>query len=247
MSSRWLPPTTERNARVELAAAYRMAFELGWTDLGATHFSCRLPEEPDAYLMLQAGHFFDEVTATNLVKVGLDGEIRDGRPGAEVNPAGVTIHGGILQERPDLMAVLHTHTAAGIAASCHPDGLLPLSQHAMRFFEHQGFHVYEGVALDDDEGPRLVKDLGDNELLLLRNHGLLAVGDSLPAAFSALYYGEFSATVQVATLSSVHAPIVPDDAVCRHSFEQYSHTGYQFRDWLGTLRHITKHHPDFSD
>jgi ribulose-5-phosphate 4-epimerase/fuculose-1-phosphate aldolase len=245
MGDWWTAPTTEREARVELAASYRMVSDLGWTDLGATHLSARVPSEPDAYLLLRQGLFFDEVTANNLVKVGLDGVVRD--QDAEVNPAGVTIHSALLGARPDLVSVMHTHTPAGIAAACHPEGILPLSQHAMRFFEHQGVHAYEGIALDDVEGPRLVADLMEHELLLLQNHGLLTVGPSVPQAFSALYYAEMSAMIQVATLSSTDKPVLPTNEVSRHSFRQYASTGYQFRDWLGVVRQVERNHPGFDE
>lgn len=243
--TRWTPPETERDARIELAAAYRMISDLGWTDLGATHLSTRVPGEPDAYLLLAFGLFFDEVTASNLVKVGTDGAVRESD--AEVNPAGVTIHSALLDARPDLVSVMHTHTPSGIGVSCHPDGLLPLSQHAMRFFEHQGVHPYEGIALDDVEGPRLVTDLGEHELLILQNHGLLTVGPTVPQAFSALYYAEISAQIQIAALGGNREPVVPDPEVSRHSHAQYAGIGYQFRDWMGVLRHVDRRHPGFDE
>lgn len=242
MTDWWTAPSNERDARVELAAAYRMVSDLGWTDLGATHLSARVPGEPEAYLLLRQGLFFDEVTASNLVKVGLDGRVHDD---AQVNPAGVTIHTAILAARPDLASVMHTHTPAGIATTCHPDGLLPLCQHALRFYEHQGVHAYEGIALDELEGPRLVHDLADHELLLLQNHGLLTVGPTVPQAFSALYYAEMSAQIQVATLSGVDHPVLPSAEVSRHSHEQYASVGYQFRDWLGVVRQVERNHPGF--
>ncbi|MFT7474321.1 MAG: ribulose-5-phosphate 4-epimerase/fuculose-1-phosphate aldolase [Verrucomicrobiales bacterium] len=179
----WTMPENERDARIELAAAYRMASDLGWTDLCATHFSLRVPGEPDAYLLLQEGLFFEEVTASNLVKLGLDGSVRT--DGATVNPAGVTIHAALLAGKPHLQSVMHTN--AGVAVANNRHGLLPLSQHAMRFYEGFGQHRYEGVALDDDEGPRLVEHLGDHELLLM----------------------------QVATLSSTTDPVTPDHARVR--------------------------------
>lgn len=241
----WTRPETERDARVELAAAYRMAHDCGWTDLGATHFSLAVPGE-DAYLMLELGLFFDEVTASNLVKVGVDGVVRDAPDGALVNPAGVTIHSAIHARRPDVHAALHTHTAAGVAVSCHPDGMLPISQHSQRFYERHGIHSYEGVALDEDEGPRLAEDIADFELLLLRNHGLLAVGTSMPEAFSALYYAEKAAEIQVATLSSVREPVLPPHEVCAHTRKQFdAGRGYTYRDWMGVVRQVERNHPGF--
>jgi len=243
----WNAPQTERDARVELAAAYRMAHDLGWTDLGATHFSLAVPGE-DAYLMLEFGLFFNEVTASNLVKIGVDGEIRSGRPGAMVNRAGVTIHSAIHERRPDVRAALHTHTPAGVAVTNHPDGMLPLSQHAQRFYEGHGVHEYEGVALDENEGPRLAEDIGDHELLLLRNHGLLAVGPDMPQAFSALYYAEMAAAMQVATLSTTTDPVLPPHEVSAHTRKQFdASAGYTYRDWMGVVRQVERNHPGFDD
>lgn len=245
----WTAPETEQEARVELAAAYRMAASMGWTDLGATHFSLRVPGEDDAYLMLQRGVLFHEVTASNLVKVGFDGEPRgaEQRPGM-LNQAGITIHGAIQSGAPNVRAVLHTHTCAGVAVANHPDGLLPLSQHSMRFFARQGIHDYEGIAVDDDEGPRLVEHLADNELLLLRNHGLLTAGPTMPAAFSALYYAEIACQMQVSTLAGTPTPVMPTDDVCEHTAKQYeAGTGYQYRDWLALRRQVERDHPDYRD
>ena len=244
----WSAPTTERAARIELAAAYRMVHELGWTDLGATHLSAAVPGEPGSWLMIEFGLFFDEVTASNLVKLDHEGTILASRPGAVVNPAGVTIHAALHAARPDITSVMHTHTPAGLAVSCHPEGLLPLSQHALRFYDCHGAHDYEGVALDGNEGPRLAADLGDGELLLLRNHGLLAVGPSVPEAFSALYYAEVAAQMQVATLSSTADPVLPDPEVCAHTRKQYdASVGYCYRDWLGVLRQVGRNHPGFDE
>lgn len=245
----WTAPATERDARIELAAAYRMVHDLGWTDLGATHLSAAVPGE-DAYLMLRSGLMFDEVTASNLVKIGDDGQVRSTQPeGAiEVNPAGVTIHSALHAARPDIASVMHTHTVAGMAVSTHPDGVLPLSQHALRFAGCHGTHAYEGIALDDAEGPRLAADLGDAELLLLRNHGLLTVGPDVPSALSALYYAEVSCQVQVAALSAGRDPVLPDDVAIKTAREQYDASrGYMYRDWMALLRTVERKHPDFAD
>ena len=246
MLQRWSPPTTEAEARIELAAAYRYAFDLGWTDLGATHFSSRVPGEPDAYLILQEGLFFNEVTASNLVKLGLDGTVRT--DGVTVNPAGVTIHQATLAGNPNHQSVMHTHTIAGVAVCNHPEGLLPLSQHALRFFEDVGRHSYEGVALDGDEGPRLSEHLADHELLLLDNHGLLTAGLSVPHAFSAMYYAEIACQMQVATLSTTNEPVSPDIDTCRHTKKQHDDShGYMYRDWMAILRQVERNHPDYAD
>ena len=245
MLERWTAPATEAEARVELAAAYRYASDLGWTDLGATHFSLRVPGEPDAFLMLREGLFFNDVTASNLVKLGLDGTIRT--EGVTVNPAGVTIHEAVLAGNANVHAVMHTHTVAGVAVCNHPDGMLPLSQHALRFHDDFGRHTYEGVALDGDEGPRLVHHLADHELLLLDNHGLLTAGATLPMAFSAMHYAEVACQMQVATLSTTNNPVTPDIDTCRFTKKQHDlGHGYMYRDWTAIVRDVERNHPDYS-
>jgi len=243
---RWTAPKTEHDARVELAVAYRYAYDLGWTDLGATHFSIRVPGEPDAYLLLREGLFFNEVTASNLVKLGLDGSVRT--DGVRVNPAGVTIHAALLEGHPEINSVMHTHTVAGVAVCNHPKGLLPLSQHALRFYDDVGRHDYEGVALDGEEGPRLVEHLGEHELMLLDNHGLLTAGATLPQAFSAMYYAEVACQMQVATLASTDTPVTPDLDTCRFTKKQHDDGhGYMYRDWMAIVRQVERQHPDFAD
>lgn len=246
---RWSAPTNERDARVELAAAYRYAYDLGWTDLGATHFSARVPGRPDTYLILREGLFFNEVTASNLVLLGIDGA--GPQDGVGVNPAGVTIHGALLAGNPNVHSVMHTHTVAGVAVCNHWDGLLPLSQHALRFYGDVGRHDYEGVALDDDEGPRLVENLGDHELLLLKNHGLLTAGATVPQAFSAMYYAEVACQMQVATVASARADgamAKPSRKVRKHTKKQHDDShGYMYRDWMAILRQVERSHPDFAD
>ena len=238
-ADRWTAPQSQDDARRELAVAYRAAAMFGWTDLGGTHFSCRVPGEPDHFLMLRWGLFFEEVTADNLIVLNLEGEIVDSGNGAEANPAGVTIHAGMYRHAPHVHSIMHTHTPAGISASCHPDGLLPLSQHALRFYGRTSRHPYEGVVLDDSEGPELVEHLGSNELLLLDNHGLLAASSSIPETFSVLYYAEFSAQAQLDVLSTTTDPIMPPAEVCEHTAKQYDDSpGYQYRDWLGIVRMV---------
>lgn len=245
MLERWTPPTTEWEARVELAAAYRYAHDLGWHDLGATHFSSRVPGEPDAYLILQEGLFFNEVTASNLVKLGVDGSAP--QDGVSVNPAGVTIHAALLAGKPEINSVMHTHTIAGVAVCNHPDGMLCLSQHALRFYGDFGRHEYEGIALDDNEGPRLVQHLDAHELLLLENHGLLTAGMTVPQAFSAMYYAEVACQMQVATLSTTDKPVLISAKTAKFTKTQYDDGhGYMYRDWMAVLRQVERTHPDYS-
>ena len=245
MLERWTAPTTEWEARVELAAAYRYAYELGWHDLGATHFSARVPGEPNAYLILAEGLFFNEVTASNLVKLGVDGS--SPQDGVSVNPAGVTIHASLLGGKPEINSVMHTHTVAGVAVCNDRHGLLHISQHALRFYDDFGRHQYEGIALDDEEGPRLIEHLGDHELLHLENHGLLTAGTTVPQAFSAMYYAEIACQMQVATLSATDNPVFVLKKQARFTKQQHDDShGYMYRDWMAILRQVERTHPDYS-
>ena len=160
-------PTTEAEARMQLATCYRACAMEGWTDLSSTHISCRVPGTDDQYLINELGVHFHEMKPDSLVKVYLDGTpVGGAQPPA--NPAGLTIHGAILQGRPDVGSVLHTHTVAGMAFSALKDvEIQPLTQHSVRFYNRCPAHEYEGIALDADEGPRLKRDLGAHEALVL--------------------------------------------------------------------------------
>lgn len=197
-SSSPLPDCTaeEWQIRVELAAAYRLVALFGWDDLVFTHISARLPGEPEAFLINPYGQLFEEITASSLVKVDGRGQKLSDSP-FPVNPAGFVIHSAIHAARHDALCVLHTHTLNGVAVSAQESGLLPLSQQSIFVLGSLGHHDYEGVALRDDEKPRLVNDLGRNTYLLLRNHGLLTVGGSIPDAFQAMYLFESACAIQV--------------------------------------------------
>ena len=187
---------TEWDLRVALAACYRLVALYGWDDLIFTHISARVPGTEHHFLINPYGFLFDEITASSLVKVGLDG----GKVGAspyEINPAGFTIHSAIHAARDDAQCVLHVHSVNGVAVSAQQDGLLPLSQHSMLALGSLAYHDYEGLALNDDEKPRLVRDLGDKRFLMLRNHGLLTIGGSVAEAFVAMYFFETACMMQV--------------------------------------------------
>jgi ribulose-5-phosphate 4-epimerase/fuculose-1-phosphate aldolase len=182
--------------RVDLAASYRLVTLFGWEDLVFTHISARVPGAADQFLINPFGVFFDEMTASSLVKIDLQGR-PVGESAFPVNQAGYVIHSAILAARPDVRCVLHTHTLNGTAVSTQRAGLLPISQHSIQVIPSLGYHDFEGVALNDDEKPRLVADLGDNDHLILRNHGLLTVGETVADAFVAMYYLETSCAIQV--------------------------------------------------
>ncbi|NBA98338.1 class II aldolase/adducin family protein [Pseudomonas sp. R5(2019)] len=198
----------EWEVRVKLAAAYRLAALLRWTDHIYTHFSARVPGPDEHFLINAFGLLFDEITASNLVKVDVDGTIIDDPLGLGINQAGYVIHSAIHRARPDLHAVLHTHTRDGAAVSAQRDGLLPLSQHALAYYSRVAYHSYEGVALDLDEQERLVAHLGDSNILILRNHGLLTGGISIAHAFRELHGLERACNIQIAAQAGGNADLL---------------------------------------
>ena len=198
----------EWEVRVKLAAAYRLAALKRWTDHIYTHFSARVPGPDEHSLINPFGLLFDEITASNLVKVDIDGTVVDDPTGLGINYAGYVIHSAIHAARHDLQAVLHTHTRDGIAVSAQKDGLLPISQHAIAFSGRVAYHGYEGIALDLDERERLVADLGDKSVMILRNHGLLTGGVSVEHAFQQLHNLEYACNIQIAAQSAGNAELV---------------------------------------
>ena len=186
----------EWKARVDLAAAYRLVALYGWDDLIFTHISARVPGPDHHFLLNPYGMMFEEVTASSLVKIDLKGNKVMDSPHF-INPAGFTIHSAVHEAREDALCVMHLHTRNGIAVSAQKDGLLPLSQHAMFALASLAYHDYEGLALDETEKPRLVADLGDKKLLILRNHGLLTVGRTVAEAFLGMFQLERACEIQI--------------------------------------------------
>ena len=191
----------EWQTRVNLAACYRLVAMHGWDDLVFTHISARVPGPDEHFLINAYGLLFEEMTASSLVKVDLDGEIVLETP-YFINPAGFTIHSAVHAARPDAGCVLHTHTKAGVAVSAQAGGLKPLSQVSLLPYSALSYHDYEGIALNEEEKPRLVADLGSNNFLILRNHGLLTVGATIPDAFLYMYALETACQTQVMAQSS---------------------------------------------
>jgi ribulose-5-phosphate 4-epimerase/fuculose-1-phosphate aldolase len=191
----------EWKIRVDLAAAYRLIAHYGWDDLIFTHLSARIPGPDHHFLLNPYNLMFEEVTASSLVKVGLDGLPVEPTPFI-TNPAGFTIHSAIHMAREDAHAVIHLHTPHGQAVSAHADGLLPVTQTAMLIRDEVAYHDYEGVAVDLDERERIVADLGDKSAMLLRNHGTLAVGETVGEAFIRIYFLERACQAQILALSA---------------------------------------------
>jgi ribulose-5-phosphate 4-epimerase/fuculose-1-phosphate aldolase len=187
----------EWQMRVDLAAAYQLAALFKWTDLIYTHFSARVPGTED-FLLNPYGMMFDEVTASSLVKIDWDGKIIEDPLGMGVNEAGFVIHSCVHKARAEINCVMHTHTRAGVAVSAMKCGLLPISQHAMRVHKQVTYHDYEGIALEMDEQTRMARDLGGtSKAMILRNHGLLSLGETVREAFELMYYLDTACQIQV--------------------------------------------------
>ncbi len=186
----------EWEVRQDLAAAYRLVDHYKWSDMVFTHLSARVPGPDEHFLLNPFGYLFNEVTASNLVKVDVEGNVVLDT-GFQVNTAGFVIHSAVHMNREDAHAVMHLHTDAGVAVSSTKAGLLPLNQHAMFVYHDMAYHDWEGVALNLDERERLVQDLGAHSVMLLRNHGTLALGSSVAGCFMRLYYLERACQIQV--------------------------------------------------
>lgn len=241
----------EWQVRCELAALYRLVAHFRWTDLIYTHISARLPGPEHHFLINQYGVQFHEMRASDLVRIDLEGRIveQNHASARRVNAAGFTIHSAIHAARPDLKVVAHTHTRDGIAVSAQTDGLLPISQHALKFYGHLAYHGYEGIALDLDERERLVADLGPrHKAMILRNHGLLTAGETAAECFNMLYYLERACSAQIAAMSGGAGLVFPPEEVRLHTARQFNDdtdpARYDFM-WESCLRLIENDRPDY--
>jgi ribulose-5-phosphate 4-epimerase/fuculose-1-phosphate aldolase len=196
MNVRELVSPEEWQVRVDLAAAYHLVALYGWDDLVFTHISARVPGPEHHFLINPYGMMFEEITASSLVKVDLEGRIVM-ESAYQINPAGFTIHSAVHAAREDALCVMHLHTDCGIAVSAQENGLLPISQQSLFVLASLGYHDYEGLALNDEEKPRLVRDLGNKTFLILRNHGLLTVGHTVADAFLSMFLLERACRIQI--------------------------------------------------
>lgn len=211
--------SAEWQARVELAAAYRLTAMMGWTDMLGTHISCRVPDRHDQFLINPYGLLFEEVRASDLIKCDIEGRKLSESP-YEVNSAGFTIHSAIHMNCPDADAVMHCHTQFGVAVASQKQGLLPLTQMSLTALSQVRYHDFEGVAENHDERERLVKDLGDGSMLILRNHGTLTIGRSVGEMFARMYRLERACKFQITAMSGgAELNRVPDEIV-HHTLEQ---------------------------
>jgi len=237
----------EWQARIDLAACYRLVASFGWSDLVFTHITSRVPGTDHHFLINPYGMMFDEITASSLVKIDLAGNKLEESP-FPVNPAGFTIHSAIHAARDDAQCVLHVHSLNGVAVSAQEAGVLPLSQQSIFVLNSLAYHVYEGLALNDEERPRLVADFGDKLYLMLRNHGLLTVGKTVADAFLNMYIFETACTIQVramaggAPLRMIEAKII-DNAMEQARVVTKSQGG--MLAWPALLRKLDRTNPGY--
>jgi len=237
----------EWQVRVDLAACYRLVAEFGWSDLIFTHITARVPGTEDQFLINPYGMMFDEITASSLVKIDLEGRKLDDSP-FPINPAGFTIHSAIHAVRHDAQCVLHVHSVNGVAVSAQKGGLRPLSQQSMFVLASLAYHDYEGVALNDEEKPRLVADLGECNHLMLRNHGLLTLGRTIADAFLSMYIFEAACMIQVRAQAGggplVEIPQAILDGAMRQSRTVTRAQGGMLA-WPGLLRRLERRDPSY--
>jgi len=239
--------TEEWQVRRDLAALYRLVALYGWDDMIFTHISARVPGPEHHFLINPYGYFFNEITASSLVKVDLDGNIVEPTE-YFVNPAGFTIHSAIHAAREDAKFVLHIHTDAGIAVASTKEGLLPISQQALVVLPNLAYHDYEGIALDLDERERLVKDLGDKTTMMLWNHGTLSVGETASQCWLSIFFLERACQIQVLASAQgrEHLRMAPDHAIQTVEVQQAATRGMgAMLAWPGCLRKLDRESPGY--
>jgi ribulose-5-phosphate 4-epimerase/fuculose-1-phosphate aldolase len=240
----------EWQARLDCAAVYRLLAIYGMSDLVYNHVTLRVPGEGDRLLINPFGWLYEEVTASSLITINLEGGVMlNPHPDVGINPAGYVIHSAVHAVRPDAACVIHTHSRAGIAVSAMRCGLLPLSQTAMRCMP-VAYHDYEGPAVDLDERGRLQRDLADRRFMLLRNHGLLTTGPSAAEAFNGMYWLEMACRAQVDAMAARAELIMPDAATVEHAVHQYqpgTRRPFGVLEWPAMLRLLDRRDPSWRD
>ena len=243
----------EWERRVDLAAAYRLVHLFGWSDLIGTHLSARVPGPNDRFLINPYGFLFEEITASCLVKVDVDGNIVSDTE-HQINPAGFVIHSAVHMARPDVACCMHTHTQAGVGVATQKGGLLPITQHALAVIASTGYHAYEGIATDLNERETIGRDLGQNNVLFLRNHGLLTVGRTVGEAFIWMYRAERACRMQLAfQQSGAELMPIPEEVqrvtIERNRFNN-SDKGYRpigKHEWPALLRRLDRESPGYGE
>ena len=231
--------------RLELARCHWLIEHYGMSDTIYTHISARLAEPRNGFLLSPFGILFEEVEPEDLIALDANGRVLN-KPSRQVNAAGFVIHSAIYASRPDVACVIHTHTVAGVAVSALKEGLLPISQAALEFYNRIGYHDYEGLATDFDECDHIVKNLGTHPAMIMRNHGLLVAAPSIPAAFEMMYYLEQACRIQLQAMAGGRPLHIPSPEVCEHTARQHAITGMMpkgQRLWTAMLRKVERMRP----
>lgn len=228
----------EKTTRQILTDCFHLLAKFGWTDLIYTHITARVPDE-DAMLINPFGYLFEQVTPDNLVKVSFEGEILDSSKKDYFPLAGYIIHSAIHKARLNVNCVIHTHSTTAMAISALKCGLLPITQHALRFYNRIAYHDYHGLAFDPEEQPSLIRDLGDHKAMILRNHGFITVGRSIPEAFTLLHFLEKAAQAQLKAQATNAKLIKLPHALCEKTAQQFGDEGETPRgdyEWNALIR-----------
>lgn len=241
----------EWKTRVDLAAAFRLVDLFGWSDLLATHLSARVPNTNGEFLINPFGLMFDEITASSLIKVDQEGKkLSDSN--CKINPVGLSIHGAIHAKSSKIKCIIHTHTTAGLGIATQKMGLLPLNQQALSVIAHIGYHDYNGIAFNQSECKSLLRDLAKKNILILRNHGLLTVGESIAEAFMWMYRAERACRFQLAFQQSGAEPRIIDDEIQRitinRNIKANSPDGYRtigVTEWPALKRKLDRQNPGY--
>ena len=243
----------EWQMRVDLAACYRLADMFGFSDIVWNHITAKVPDT-DNFLINRFGLRHDEISASNLITLDIDGNVVD--PGStsgdrsnddDVNVTGYVIHSAVHAARPDLHCVMHSHAEHGLAVSALKDGFIPMIQDAMPFYKNVAYHDYEGMSTDTAERQRLAASLGDKKVMILRNHGLLTCGATVGEAFMLMYYLERSCRTQMQVLATGQEYTVPSDEVCAAAAGQYEIFPHGKYEWPALLRMLDQQQPDYKD
>lgn len=238
-------------ARVELAAGHRVLAHYGVNDLTYNHFGLRVPGEPNCMLIKRRDWMFSEVTASSLLKVDFDGNVVTDTDVERIQGGALIIHAGLLKHRPDLNATLHTHTVAGMGVAAHKFGLLPINQHAIRFYGEMKYHEFEGFEFDDEMTPKLLRDLDGGKFMLLRNHGTLVCGGSVAECVVGHHFLEVACQGQIAALSAGEGNYtLPGKAACEYGHSQFLAGGASLnggKDWAACLRLAERLDPSFKE
>ena len=234
----------EWQTRVDLAAAYRLADHFGFSQVIYNHITARVPGANEHFLINRFGWHYGEITASSLVKIDLEGNVIDGPD--EINQPGYVIHSAVHSARRDVHCVMHTHTPGGLAVSALETGFIPMTQDAFEFYDRVAYHEFEGLALDTGERERLVADLGDLNVLILRNHGLLTVGPTIDRAFMRMYNLEKACVTQVQAMATGHELHMPPAEVCERTAQQLNGRKNNQNEWPALLRLLDAKDPSYT-